>query len=217
MAGGPIVIVPGEQGFADRDNARAHALDITLQNLLAAAQGQRRKVVLPGGQCIDPVVIAAHADHFLDAVIIRGDFLVAERPVRFDAVERALAEIRGGIAENDGVPVHGSPAQHPDAVDAHVIGLLVANGGANVAGVEEVLLFGAVAPVFEFVRPAVCPELVRFHLGARFEQDYLGAALAEFLRDNAAGGPGANHADVINRCGHRSVWVKIGLGKDRIG
>lgn len=202
MACGAIIVVAGEESFPDRDYFCTHAGDVAAQNLFAATERKRRKIVAAGGEGFYTVVVAADADHLLDALVIGRELVVGERPIDVDAVEAVFAEVGGRVAEDDGVPVNGAASEDTDAVDADVVGLLVADGVFEVGGIEELLLFAAKAAELHVGGPAVGAEAAGFDFGSGFEEDDFRAAFAEFLGDDSACGAGPDDADVVEGSGH---------------
>src|SRR5215472_14528523 len=86
MARGTVIVSAREQRFSYGDDRNPHGRDGALQNGLAAAERQRRQIMLSGGKDLQSVVVAADADHLLDAVVIRRDVVVGDGPIGFDAV-----------------------------------------------------------------------------------------------------------------------------------
>ncbi len=108
MAGGTIIVIAGQESFPHRDYFRAHPCDIAAQDLFAASQWKGRQIVAAGGQGFNAVVIAADADHLFNALVVRGEFFVGQRPVDIDAVETVFAEVGGRVAQDYGVPMNGA-------------------------------------------------------------------------------------------------------------
>src|SRR5215469_1609882 len=115
-----------------------------------------------------------------------------------------LAEIGRSIAKDNSVPVNCSPAQHPNSIDADGIRIFVANGTADVARIEEFLLFTAEAAILKVIRPTVRAEAVRPDFLACFQQNHLRACLAQRFCNDAARGSGTDNADVVGNRRHRN-------------
>ena len=57
-----------------------------LQNMLAATPGDGRQIMLAGRQDLQMVVVAANPDDLFDAIVVRFEFFVGQRPVFFHAL-----------------------------------------------------------------------------------------------------------------------------------
>ena len=152
--------------------------------------------MLACGQYFKMVVVAANPDDLLDAVVVGCDLLVGYGPVFLDALQRPLFEISGGVAEGDGVPMHGSAAEDAHSIDGDGIAIGVGNGSCYVALVEGDLLLTPEPAKGQFVRPLVGEQFPRLDLFSCFQHDDFSAAFAELLSHDAPGGAGAEDADV---------------------
>jgi hypothetical protein len=70
MASGTALVRPGDRRLVASDHRDAHGFQRAIQDVLAAAPGNRRKVVAAAGQDLEPVVVAADTDQLLDALVV---------------------------------------------------------------------------------------------------------------------------------------------------
>ena len=85
-----------------------------LDEQLVAARPRRRQEDAVGlvGQALDR---SEDADEPIDAVVVRLQVVVADRPVVAEAVEAAAPEVVGAEAQRDAAPVVGAAAEHARA------------------------------------------------------------------------------------------------------
>ena len=126
MAGRAVVVRDGEDRLARRDHRDSHLVAGALYDLFRAAEFDGRQK-LSVRQDIEVLARSAHADHLLDVGVVRGELLIADRPVFLDAFQASLAEIAFREAEAGRVPVDAAPAHRADAVNGDVVAVLVAD------------------------------------------------------------------------------------------
>ena len=150
-------------------------------------------------------VAAEEADEVIDAVVVRLDVVVADRPVVAEAVEALAPEVVGAEAQRDAAPVIRAAAEHAGAppvellAAAHGVRLAVdvpaADAGVELA--ERAAARGGAAPRrgprgHEHLRV-----LRRVPLAARLEHDDVRAGLGEHVGGHAAARARADDADVV--------------------
>ena len=80
------VINGSEDGFAHGDERDSHAVRSSVQDVFAAPPRKRGQIVFPCRHNLEPVVLAADADHLLNPLVVGFQFVVRQRPVFLDAV-----------------------------------------------------------------------------------------------------------------------------------
>ena len=188
----------GSKRFSHRNQPDAHGIGGPLENVLAAAPGNRAQVALARRQNFKTIVVAANSDDLLNALIVRCYFLIGDGPVFLDALHGPFFEIPRRITQRDRIPMHGSSADDTHPVHADLIGIGVADGLDNVSLIERRLLFGPQTAVRQLVGPFVRGKLCVRHLAPGFEDDNFGAPLAKFFSHHAAGGTRPDNANVIH-------------------
>src|SRR5207237_1106244 len=127
---------------------------------------------------LEPVVLAANANHLLDPLVVGRQFIVSQRPVFLDAVHGPSLEISLRASEHHGIPVHGPATHDANPVHADGIAVLVANRTGHTSLVEGRLLLTTKSSVRKFVRPFVRQELIEGNLSPCLKHDELRSALA---------------------------------------
>src|SRR5687768_2909929 len=114
MTGGPAVQRLRENRETDRNAPDAETLRGLLDQQLVAARLRRRledavRIVW------QPFIRSEQADVAVDAVVVRLEVVVADRPVVAKPVETPAAKIVGAKAQRNAAPVIGAAAEHPRA------------------------------------------------------------------------------------------------------
>jgi hypothetical protein len=120
MARRPLIVRPGEDCLAHRNEGDAHRARGPLHNVFAAAPGDGGQIILARRQDFQMIVVAANPDDLFDAIVIGFEFLIAQRPVFLDALQRPLFEISRGVAQGNGVPMQGSAPEGAHSIDRDV-------------------------------------------------------------------------------------------------
>ena len=196
MARRPLIVRLGQDCLAHRNEGDAHRVCGPLHNVFAAAPRDGGQIILSRRQDFQMIVIPANPNDLFDAIVIGCEFLIAQRPVFFDAVQGPLFEISRGVAQSDGVPMHGSAPEDAHSIDRDVIAIDVGDGFGDIPLIEGGLLLTAKSSERQLVGPFVGEQFPRLDLLSCFEHDDFSAALAEFLGHDAAGGAGPDDADV---------------------
>src|SRR5688572_15820410 len=108
---GAIVERLREDRETDRDAADVQALRCLLDQQLVAARLRRRleNAVWVVRQAF---VRSEQADVAIDAVVVRLEIVVGDRPVVAETIEALAPEVVGTEAQRDAAPVIGAPAEH---------------------------------------------------------------------------------------------------------
>src|SRR5262245_51942067 len=133
----------------------------------------------------------------LGVTVKRRDLFIAQRPVLFDAVKRALAKIVGRKPQADGVPMKRAPAERADAVDADPVPAIL-NRVPDVVAVKRSLFEKPEAALGQIVRPVVYVEVFKAAFVSGLNQDWGGAGGSQRFDHKAAGRAGADDERVVD-------------------
>lgn len=84
--------------------------------------------MLAGWKNFQIVIVTADSDHLLDSIIKWCEFVVSERPVFLDAVQRPFLKVARRVAESNSVPVASSAAYDACPIHPRIVRILVTNG-----------------------------------------------------------------------------------------
>ena len=197
VAGAASVVRPGQDGAANGHARDAEALGRAGQDHLRAAGPDRRQVIAAAGQRIRVVVAAGDADELLDAVVVRGDVRVADRPRDVPAVPLRAGEVEVRHPQADAAPDVRLAAPAPGAVEVErpscgrQVGLL--------ARVEPELLrpVALLQPAVRLERQHVRPRQAAVELPAGVEHQHAHAVLDQGVCRHRAGRAAADDDDVV--------------------
>jgi hypothetical protein len=112
-----VVLAGREDRAMDRDHGHAELGDVLLDVEFAGAGLRRReeRAVRRVRGVLEAFVGAIDADEHLDLIVIRGDVVIADRPVKAETVTGVRLEVIGTVTERDTAPVIGATAEHAGA------------------------------------------------------------------------------------------------------
>src|SRR5262245_59363337 len=133
----------------------------------------------------------------LGVTVKRRDLFIAQRPVLFDAVKRALAKIVGREPQADGVPMKRAPAERADAIDADPVSAIL-NRIPDVVTVKRCLFEKPESALRQIVRPVVNVQVFEATFASGLDQDCVSAGGGQLFDHKAAGRAGADDTHVVD-------------------
>jgi len=110
----PIIQTLGHDRPMHRNERHAEPACCLLRQQFADSRFRRRQQHAGRGirRVLQSLVRTVHTDQAFDAVVVRRDLFVRDRPVAAQAIARVRFEIVGTIAKRDAAPVIGASAEH---------------------------------------------------------------------------------------------------------
>src|SRR5262245_24640387 len=168
-----------------------------LRDCFRAAQARRFGHEIAVRQLRESFTCAEDMHLALGVTVKRRDLFIAQRPVLFDAVKRALAKIVGREPQADGVPMKRAPAERADAIDADPVSAIL-DRPPDVVAVKRSLFEKPESAFRQIVRPVVNVQVFKAAFASGLDQDRVGAGCGQFFGHKASGRAGADDERVVD-------------------